>query len=127
MKVSVVSLGSANAFVAVAAGAFGAHGLKGMIPAARLATWETAAHYHLIHSLALVLIGSLSGRLEPRKLDLVGWLFFAGIILFAGSLYALALSGITGLGAITPFGGVCFLAGWGLLAVTAGRHVPPPE
>jgi len=112
-----IAVGAVNAFVAVAAGAFGAHGLKSQIPADRLAVWTTAAQYHLIHALALVLLGALTGKVADNRLEWTGRPFLAGIILFSGSLYFLALSAIGILGAITPFGGVCFLSGWAMLAV----------
>jgi uncharacterized membrane protein YgdD (TMEM256/DUF423 family) len=119
---NLLFLGAVNGLLAVAAGAFGAHGLKAQLSAERLATWETAAHYHLIHAVMMVVIAMAIGsmpvsRFSPR----IGWLFLAGIILFSGSLYALALTGIRTLGIITPFGGVSFLSGWILLAICAFR------
>src|SRR5258708_28902311 len=110
MTHKLVSLGAANAFLAVAAGAFGAHALKARIPADRLAIWETSAHYHLAHALALVLLGALADKIAAKQRIWAARLFLAGILLFSGSLYALALSGIKVLGAITPLGGVCFLS-----------------
>lgn len=127
MKNKLVSLGAANAFIAVAAGAFGAHGLKSQISADRLAIWGTAAQYHLIHAIALVLIGALSGRVKANRSEWIGGLFLGGILLFSGSLYALALTGTKILGAITPFGGVCFLAGWALFAASAWQTELPPK
>ena len=121
-----VLLGAVNAFLAVGCGAFGAHGLKTRVSPEMLAVWETGARYHLFHALALLLIALLSVHLPQAapQIRAVGWLFFAGIVLFSGSLYALALSGVRVLGAITPLGGLCFLAGWALLAVAAARSGP---
>ena len=122
MKEKLISLGAANAFLAVAAGAFGAHGLKDQIPADRLAIWATAANYHLIHALALVLLGALIGKLPDNRLEWTGRLLLGGIVLFSGSLYALAVTGIKILGAITPLGGICFLSAWALLTVSAWKR-----
>ncbi len=113
-------LGAINGLVAVAAGAFGAHGLKAQLSADRLATWETAAHYQLIHAVMMVVIAVAMGSMPTARLSpWIGWLFLAGIILFSGSLYALALTGIRTLGIITPIGGVSFLSGWLLIGICA--------
>lgn len=118
-----VLLGAVNAFLAVALGAFGAHGLEGKISARYMEVYNTGAHYHLIHALALVFVGLLADRLTARHLTVwVGRLFAAGVVLFSGSLYLLAVTGVRWLGAITPLGGVCFLTGWALLAVAAARE-----
>jgi len=116
-----VILGAVNGFVAVAAGAFGAHGLKDRLDAARLAPFETGARYHMYHALALVLIGLAAGTLRGTALTASGGAMLAGIVLFSGSLYALAITGERWLGAITPLGGLAFLAGWALLALAAIR------
>ncbi|MGQ0504729.1 MAG: DUF423 domain-containing protein [Myxococcaceae bacterium] len=116
-----IAVGAINGFIAVAAGAFGAHALKQRLPVDLQAVFETGARYHMYHSLALVGLGVLA-TLKPAPLvGPSGWAFQAGIALFSGSLYALALSGVRILGAITPIGGLAFLAGWGLLAVAALR------
>jgi uncharacterized membrane protein YgdD (TMEM256/DUF423 family) len=106
-------LGSANAFLAVALGAFGAHVLKERLSSDMLAVFQTGVQYQMYHALALILVAILSKQL-PNNLAFgwSGWLFFVGIVLFSGSLYALSLSGVTILGAITPLGGLAFLAGW---------------
>jgi len=109
-------VGAFAAFVAVAAGAFGAHTLRGRLDAEALAVFETAARYQMYHALGLLLIAALGDRMAGPWATGAGWLFVAGMLLFSGSLYALALSGIRALGAITPIGGLCFLAGWLLLA-----------
>jgi uncharacterized membrane protein YgdD (TMEM256/DUF423 family) len=84
-----------------------------------LAVFETGVRYHMYHALALLLTAALAGRADSRAVIAAGWLFVAGIVLFSGSLYLLAVTGVTVLGAITPFGGVAFLAGWICLAVAA--------
>jgi uncharacterized membrane protein YgdD (TMEM256/DUF423 family) len=114
-----IVIGAVSGFLAVALGAFAAHGLKRRLDADRLGVFETGARYQMYHALALVLVGALVDRAPSSGLTAAGWLFCAGTILFSGSLYALALSGIRKLGAITPLGGVAFLAGWALLAVAA--------
>ncbi len=113
-------LGSINMFLAVALGAFGAHGLKSIISQEQLAVYQTGVHYHMIHALALVLVAILAGKIPDTGLiPMAGWALFIGILLFSGSLYALTLTGIRTLGIITPFGGVSFLIGWLLLAISA--------
>ena len=109
-------------FAAVALGAFGAHALKGHLDPDMTAVWQSAVQYHTWHALALLGAGSLMLHWPGKRgLALAAWLFAAGIVLFAGSLYAVALTGMRALGMITPFGGVAFLAGWAVLAWTAWR------
>lgn len=110
-------MGAASAFLGVALGAFGAHGLADRVSAERLAVWETAAHYHLVHALALLAVAWATTRWPGRLATAAGWLFVAGTVLFSGSLYLLTLSGIGWLGAVTPLGGVAFLAGWACLVL----------
>lgn len=107
--------------IGVALGAFGAHGLKTRVSAEMVTVWETGARYHLVHALALLATGWACERWPGTFTSAAGWLFLAGIVLFSGSLYALTLSGVRGLGAITPLGGVCFIAGWASLALGAMR------
>ncbi|MBI2760664.1 MAG: DUF423 domain-containing protein [Chloroflexi bacterium] len=114
-----LGLGAALAALGVMTGAFAAHGLKDRISPDDLDTWETAARYHLIHAVALLAVAYASGRWGGGLTTAAGWLFVAGIILFSGSLYALSLSGVKALGAITPFGGLSFIVGWILLIVVA--------
>lgn len=116
-----VALGAVSAAIAVAAGAFGAHALKARLSPDALAVWETAARYQTVHALALLAVAQAAVAWRSRLVTAAGWAFVAGTVLFSGSLYALALSGVRGLGAITPLGGVAFLAGWGCLAVAALR------
>ncbi len=105
--------------VGVGLGAFGAHALKARLSSDMLAVYETGVRYQMYHALALLVLGLLMTRTEGRALVVAGWSFTAGILLFSGSLYALTLTGITTLGAITPIGGVAFLIGWAALAVAA--------
>lgn len=105
----------------VALGAFGAHGLKTRVSAEMVAIWETAARYHVLHALALLATGWAGERWPGAYGTAAGWLFLAGIVLFSGSLYGLALTGVRALGAITPIGGLCLIAGWVCLAVAATR------
>jgi uncharacterized membrane protein YgdD (TMEM256/DUF423 family) len=114
---SWLRIGAISAGLAVAAGAFGAHALEGKLDPRAKEVFETAARYQMFHALALLAVGLLVLRTRTgRGLDLAGWGFFVGSILFSGSLYILALTGIRWLGAITPLGGVGFLVGWTALA-----------
>jgi len=109
-----VFIGAVNGFLAVAFGAFGAHGLKEHLTSADLAIYETGAHYHLTHAIALLAVGLMPGAM--KLIRAAGWLFTAGIVLFSGSLYLLAITGVRILGAVTPLGGLAFLGGWLCLA-----------
>lgn len=113
----LVALGAINAAVAVGAGAFGAHGLKERLAPSALAVFETGARYHMYHALAMI----LAGVITARGASTAGWIFQLGIALFSGSLYALALTDVKGLGAVTPIGGLAFLAGWVWLAWCTGK------
>jgi len=114
-------VGAVSVLLAVALGAFAAHGLHGRMAPDMLAVFDTAARYQLAHALALVALGFGADRLRPADTRAVGLLFAAGSVLFAGSLYTLALTGVRAWGAVTPLGGVAFLAGWAWLAVAALR------
>ncbi|HEX6530147.1 MAG TPA: DUF423 domain-containing protein [Burkholderiales bacterium] len=114
-------LGAASAFIAVALGAFAAHGLKARLGADLLAAFETGVRYQMFHALALLAVAWACTRWPGALVQASGWLFVAGTVLFSGSLYALALSGVRGLGIVTPFGGLAFLAGWLCLVWTAIR------
>lgn len=118
-----IILGSINLFLSVALGAFGAHGLEGRIADRLLEVYKTGVHYHMIHGLGLLGIGILGERgiAGMKQLKLAGWFHQFGILFFSFSLYALAMTGIGWLGAITPIGGVCFLIGWVLLAIAAAK------
>jgi uncharacterized membrane protein YgdD (TMEM256/DUF423 family) len=117
-----LALGGFAAFLAVALGAFGAHALKARVPPEMLAVWHTGVEYHLFHALGLLAVGIVAMQLpESALLKYSGWLMLAGIVLFSGSLYALALSGERWLGAVTPVGGIAFLAAWALFVAAAVR------
>ena len=117
-----VALGAIAAYLGVALGAFGAHGLRDRLSVEMLAVYSTGVRYHLIHALALLAVAWASTRWPSGTVTWAGWCFAAGILLFSGSLYALSLSGVRQLGAITPLGGVAFLVGWLLLAWSAIRQ-----
>jgi uncharacterized membrane protein YgdD (TMEM256/DUF423 family) len=120
MDFNFMLIGALAGFLGVAAGAFGAHGLRGRLSPEMLAIFETAVRYQLYHVFALLITAAAIGRIgEARLLSLAGWSFIAGIVLFSGSLFALALTGASSLGAITPLGGLAFLIGWACLAAFA--------
>ncbi len=120
-----IAMASISGFLAVALGAFGAHGLKNHLPAELLDVWHTAVQYHFWHTLALLGIGILISQgsslqnFQSKYLVISGWLFTAGIVIFSGSLYVLCLSGARWLGAITPIGGTLWLAAWACLCCSA--------
>ncbi len=126
MDRSFALLGCLFGVTAVAAGAFGAHALRDAIPAERLAVFETAARYQMYHALALLFVSIVAGFRPGGAASLAGWFFCSGIVLFSGSLYLLALSGARSWGAVTPVGGVLFLAGWAALGWSLMRGGPPP-
>ncbi|MDD1422136.1 DUF423 domain-containing protein [Dolichospermum sp. ST_sed1] len=107
--------------LSVAGGAFGAHALREKISDRSLEIFDTGARYQMYHALALLLVAMLMSRLEtpPTALVVSGWLFIIGVVIFSGSLYALSLTGIKSLGAVTPLGGLALMLGWGALAVAA--------
>jgi uncharacterized membrane protein YgdD (TMEM256/DUF423 family) len=115
------ALGSASALVAVALGAFAAHGLKTRLSAELLQTFETGARYQMYHAFGLLAASWATSRWPGRAATAGGWAFAAGTVLFSGSLYALALTGVRALGAVTPLGGVAFLLGWACLIRAAMR------
>jgi uncharacterized membrane protein YgdD (TMEM256/DUF423 family) len=117
-------------FLAVGAGAFGAHALRDRLSESMLAAFQTGVLYHLVHAVALVAVAVLAARRPGSAIHVAGWLMVAGIILFSGSLYVMALSDVRGLGAITPLGGLCFLGAWAAIAVASRSrpaHVPTRE
>ena len=115
--------GALSAGIAVALGAFGAHGLESRLSSDLLATFETGARYQMYHALGLLVVAWVVAQgPKSRQAVLACWLFLAGTVLFSGSLYILALSGLRWLGAITPLGGVAFVAGWFSLALAAWRR-----
>jgi uncharacterized membrane protein YgdD (TMEM256/DUF423 family) len=110
--------GTVNAFLAVAAGAFGAHGLRSRVSERMLAVFETGARYQMFHALGLLAVAWLASQ-RAGVADAAGWSMLAGVVIFSGSLYVMALTGVTRLGMVTPLGGVGFLVGW----VLFGRAV----
>ncbi|MGH2461842.1 MAG: DUF423 domain-containing protein [Chloroflexota bacterium] len=115
------ALGSLFAFLAVALGAFGAHSLQGTFAAGMAEVYETGVRYQFYHALGLFAVAYAIGRWKDAPVSLAGWLFVVGIILFSGSLYLLSITGTRWLGAITPLGGLAFLAGWAILGWTVLR------
>lgn len=107
--------GAVFALIAVALGAFGAHALESRVEPRDIEIWETAVRYQMWHALALLVLAALTTRWPGGGTVLAGWSFVAGILIFSGSLYALVGTGIRGLGAITPIGGLAFLLGWAAL------------
>jgi uncharacterized membrane protein YgdD (TMEM256/DUF423 family) len=123
MKLFIL-IGAINAFLAVALGAFGAHGLEGKVEPKYLETWKTGVTYQMFHATGLLIIGVLLGKLPASGLlSWSGWLMLIGIVLFSGSLYVLSVTKISVLGAITPLGGVSFLAAWVLLMIAAVKYL----
>ncbi len=113
-------LGAANAALAVLLGAFGAHSLKTQLAADMLAVYQTGLQYHLFHALGLLAVGlAMPSLSDSRWLRISGWLMLAGIVIFSGSLYIMSTTGWRWLGAVTPLGGVAFIAAWALFAVAA--------
>jgi uncharacterized membrane protein YgdD (TMEM256/DUF423 family) len=122
MSRTFLLIGALAGVVGVTLGAFGAHSLRARLTPDMLAVFETGVRYHMYHALAILGVASVAERLHGGRLVLAsGWLFLAGIILFSGSLYLLAVTGVRVLGAITPVGGVAFLLGWACLALAALR------
>ena len=117
------AVGAAAWMLGVVAGAFGAHGLASQLDARSLQTFETAVRYHLIHGLGLLAVGALVARDLGSTASLAGALMAAGIVLFSGSLYWLALGGPSWLGPVTPLGGLCLIAAWGCLFVAVVRQL----
>ena len=124
MSKTIILTASVFLVLAVAIGAFGAHGLKNHLSAEMLQIYKTGVDYHFYHALGLLLVGVLSVSMPSGVLNWSALFLALGIILFSGSLYALAISGIKVLGAITPFGGLSFIAGWILLFVAVWKKLP---
>jgi len=124
MKSTFLSLGALSALVGVGMGAFGAHGLKTVISPEMLTVYQTGVTYQMWHALGLIGVALIRQQAPNSKLlHWAGWLMFAGIVLFSGSLYALALLNHTWLGMITPFGGVCFITAWLLIVLFAAPNI----
>jgi len=116
MARNILISGAIVALIGVATGAFGAHGLRPLLSEHMLNVFETGVRYHLFHALGMLAAGLSLAYAPIRHFKVAAWAFALGIVLFSGSLYALSISGVRGLGIITPFGGLCFIVGWGLLA-----------
>jgi len=116
MERPFAGLGSLSALIAVALGAFAAHGLKARLSPELLNTFETGARYQMYHALGLLAVAWACGRWPGTAVILAGWLFVVGTIVFSGSLYLLSVGGPRWVGAITPLGGLAFIAGWLALA-----------
>lgn len=117
-------LGAINGFLAVALGAFGAHGLEGKLSEKAIATWEKAVDYQMFHTMALFVTGLLLAKFpNVSSLAAAGWLFLIGIILFSGSLYIYSLTSVKTFAMITPIGGVAFLIGWVLIGIAVVRNL----
>jgi uncharacterized membrane protein YgdD (TMEM256/DUF423 family) len=115
-------LGAVLAGLSVALGAFGAHGLRGLVTPDLLANYETAARYQMYHALALLAVAFVGAdERRARPADIAGWLFVIGVAIFSGSLYVMTFTGLRWLGAITPIGGAAMIGGWAALAVAARR------
>lgn len=112
-------IGAISGGIAVAAGAFGAHALRERVEPRLLEVFETGARYQMYHALALLFVAYLVQKAPSTLGTTAGWLFVAGTLVFSGSLYAMTFTGVRALGAITPIGGVCFIAGWICLALAA--------
>ncbi len=111
-------IAAVTGLLSVALGAFGAHALKSLLNEYGASIWETAVQYQMFHTIALLFVGIWQYVDKTANLDPAGWLFLIGMLLFSGSLYLLAVAQIKWLGAVTPFGGVAFLAGWGWMIYT---------
>jgi uncharacterized membrane protein YgdD (TMEM256/DUF423 family) len=123
MKAFII-IGAINAFMAVALGAFGAHGLKDKLEPKYLEIWQTGVTYQMFHAIGILVVGLLLSKVAASaQFTWSGWLMLIGIILFSGSLYVLSLTKVGVLGAITPLGGVCFLAAWVLIIIGAVKHL----
>ena len=121
MRSGWFAVGAITCGIGVALGAFGAHGLKSRVSAEMLAVFETGVRYQMFHALALLAVGLASARWPGGLVQASGWLFLIGMLVFCGSLYVMTFTGARWLGAITPLGGLSFLAGWTLLAIAAWK------
>lgn len=123
MKLFII-IGAVNAFLAVALGAFGAHGLEGRVEPKYLEIWKTGVTYQMFHAIGILIVGVLLGNLPATSLlSWSAWLMLIGVVLFSGSLYVMTLTKISILGAITPLGGVSFLVAWVLLIIAAVKYM----
>ncbi len=124
MSKTILLTGAALLAMAVIIGAFGAHILKAKLPDDLMQVYKTGVEYHFYHALGLLLVGILAFQMPSSIINWSAIFLFAGIVLFSGSLYVLAITGIRWLGAITPLGGVSFMVGWGLLFIAVWKKLP---
>lgn len=122
MKLFII-IGAINGFLAVALGAFGAHGLEGKLTEKQLATWEKAVDYQMFHTAAILATGLLMQKIQAASLTWAGWMFLVGIIIFSGSLYIYSTTSIRMFAMTTPIGGFAFLIGWVLLGIAAVKYL----
>ncbi|MEC5424420.1 DUF423 domain-containing protein [Virgibacillus sp. C22-A2] len=122
MKLFIL-IGIVNGFIAVALGAFGAHGLEGKVSEKALKTWEKAVSYQMFHTVALLVTGLLLAKFHSGGMVWAGWMFFIGILLFSGSLYIYSTTAIKTFAMITPLGGVAFLIGWVILGTAVVKYL----
>lgn len=122
MKLFLI-LGAINGFLAVALGAFGAHGLEGKLSEKALKTWDKAVNYQMFHTMALLITGLLLSKIQSGGMLWAGWMFLVGILLFSGTLYIYSTTGIKTFAMITPIGGVAFLIGWVLLGYAVMKYL----
>ncbi|PKR77183.1 DUF423 domain-containing protein [Halalkalibacillus sediminis] len=122
MKILLL-IGAINGFIAVALGAFGAHGLESRLSEKMLQTWEKAVQYQMFHTMAIFIAAVLLMRSEISSFSTAGWVFLIGIVLFSGSLYIYSVTGIKALAMITPVGGLAFLIGWIILGYAVTKIV----
>lgn len=120
-----LAAGAVSALLAVAAGAFAAHGLSARLEPKWIEVFKTGAQYQMYHALAMIAVAVVAGLIPGRLVPAAGWCFLGGTLVFSGSLYILAVTQVRWLGAITPIGGVAFLAGWALLAWAAIARSTP--
>lgn|SRR5690625_5073943 len=120
---ALLLVGVINGFLAVALGAFGAHGLEGRLTEKQMETWEKAVNYQMFHTSAILATGILMLKVQAASITWAGWMFVLGIVLFSGSLYLYSTTGVRTLAMITPFGGVSFLVGWVLLGTAVLKHL----
>jgi uncharacterized membrane protein YgdD (TMEM256/DUF423 family) len=117
----IVIVGAIGMALSIMLGAFGAHALKGILSEHMLQNWQTGVHYQMVHALAILFLAALMANYDIRAFRLAAWFMASGIVFFSGSLYIMALTGITMLGAITPIGGALFIVGWILVIRGAFR------
>ena len=124
MVVGWFATGALLCGLGVVLGAFGAHGLRDRLATDMLTVFETGVRYHLIHGIGLIVVAWATSRWPNQWVESAGWLFVVGIVIFSGSLYVLAISGMRWLGAVTPVGGLCLILGWVVLAIGSYRGAP---